>query len=80
MNCPSNSVLLRPALLPLNSHAVAAPRSCTGLTLTLLCLSVYQRALPALPFSIALGVSFYLTSRWLVESHLVPLVTHAVYY
>jgi len=51
-----------------------------GLGLTLACLSAYERALPALPFSIALGVSFYLLCLWVMEGHLVPLATRNVFY
>ena len=38
-----------------------------GLGGTLVLLSVYHQALPALPISIFLGVAFYAATRWLVE-------------
>ena len=44
-----------------------------GLGLTLICLAFLQRALPALPFSVALGVSFYFLTRLIVEPFVVPL-------
>jgi presenilin 1 len=44
-----------------------------GLGITLLCLAFYQRALPALPFSIALGVLFYFLTRLVLEPFIVPL-------
>ncbi|GLC33672.1 hypothetical protein PLESTM_000098800 [Pleodorina starrii] len=51
-----------------------------GLGLTLLCLAIYQKALPALPFSIALGVAFYFLTRLTLEPFLVPLSVHMTYY
>ncbi len=51
-----------------------------GLGLTLLCLAVFQKALPALPFSIALGVLFYFVTRLALEPFLVPLATNLTYY
>eukprot|EP00197_Chlamydomonas_leiostraca_P006643 CAMPEP_0202871830 /NCGR_PEP_ID=MMETSP1391-20130828/19793_1 /ASSEMBLY_ACC=CAM_ASM_000867 /TAXON_ID=1034604 /ORGANISM="Chlamydomonas leiostraca, Strain SAG 11-49" /LENGTH=664 /DNA_ID=CAMNT_0049552733 /DNA_START=53 /DNA_END=2047 /DNA_ORIENTATION=+ len=51
-----------------------------GLGLTLLCLAFYQRALPALPFSIALGMLFYFLTRLALEPFLVPLATQLVYF
>ncbi|KAK4252520.1 hypothetical protein QN277_014511 [Acacia crassicarpa] len=39
-----------------------------GLGITLMLLALYQRALPALPVSIMLGVSFYFLTRFLLES------------
>ncbi|KAI9070771.1 hypothetical protein K1719_047262 [Acacia pycnantha] len=38
-----------------------------GLGITLMLLALYQRALPALPVSITLGVSFYFLTRFLLE-------------
>jgi presenilin 1 len=51
-----------------------------GLGLTLLCLAVYQRALPALPFSIALGVTFYFATRETLEPYIVSMTSLYVYY
>jgi presenilin 1 len=51
-----------------------------GLGITLLCLAIYQRALPALPFSIALGVLFYFLTRLVLEPYLVPLSSSLTYY
>ncbi|KAG1671993.1 hypothetical protein FOA52_013366 [Chlamydomonas sp. UWO 241] len=51
-----------------------------GLGMTLACLMAYQKALPALPFSIALGVGFYLSSYYLMEGLVVPLATRCVYF
>ncbi|PNH07270.1 hypothetical protein TSOC_006277 [Tetrabaena socialis] len=51
-----------------------------GLGLTLLCLALFQKALPALPFSIVLGVAFYFLTRLTLEPFLIPLSTHLVFY
>ena len=51
-----------------------------GLGLTLLCLSVFQRALPALPFSIALGVLFYFLTRITLEPFLCEMTGHAAFF
>ncbi|EPS66348.1 hypothetical protein M569_08428, partial [Genlisea aurea] len=42
-----------------------------GLGITLLLLAAYRKALPALPFSVLLGVVFYLFSRFLLQVFLV---------
>ncbi|KAG6687067.1 hypothetical protein I3842_11G052200 [Carya illinoinensis] len=42
-----------------------------GLGITLALLALYQKALPALPVSIALGVLFYLLTRFLLEGFVV---------
>jgi presenilin 1 len=51
-----------------------------GLGLTLLCLAIYRRALPALPFSIALGVLFFFTTMLVTEQYVTPMVTHLTFY
>eukprot|EP00798_Chlamydomonas_sp_ICE-L_P013550 gene13550-19420_t len=51
-----------------------------GLGLTLLCLALFERALPALPFSIALGIMFYFLTRLVLEPLLVPMATNYVIY
>mmetsp|Transcript_33836 Transcript_33836/g.95787 ORF Transcript_33836/g.95787 Transcript_33836/m.95787 type:complete len:460 (-) Transcript_33836:1345-2724(-) len=51
-----------------------------GLGMTLLCLAVFQKALPALPFSIALGVVFYFLARAVLEPFVVPMVTNLVFF
>ena len=44
-----------------------------GLGITFLLLALHQRALPALPFSIALGVAFYFLARAFMEQMVVGL-------
>jgi presenilin 1 len=39
-----------------------------------------QKALPALPFSIMLGVMFYFLSRLVLEPVIVPMVTHLLFF
>lgn len=53
---------------------------CTGLGATLLLLAIQRHALPALPFSIALGVVFYFAARWALEPFLLPLTTQLLYF
>ncbi|KAG9458724.1 hypothetical protein H6P81_003232 [Aristolochia fimbriata] len=48
----------------------------SGLGCTLILLSVYRRALPALPISIALGVMFYFLTRLLMEPFVVGTSTN----
>ena len=42
-----------------------------GLGITFLLLALYQRALPALPFSIALGTIFYFATRFSLEQMII---------
>lgn len=51
-----------------------------GLGSTLILLTVWRRALPALPISITLGVIFYLLTRFIVDPFMVNLSTHYVYF
>ncbi|CAO2816994.1 unnamed protein product [Amaranthus hypochondriacus] len=48
----------------------------SGLACTLILLSVYHRALPALPISIALGITFYFLTRLLMEPFVVQISTN----
>ena len=48
--------------------------------MTLLLLAVAQKALPALPISIALGVSFYFTTRMLLEPFILPLSINLLFF
>jgi presenilin 1 len=50
-----------------------------GLGATLVGLSVYHSALPALPISIFLGVIFYLLTRVLIEPWIEIVLTVPVY-
>ncbi|XP_057514804.1 presenilin-like protein At2g29900 [Actinidia eriantha] len=47
-----------------------------GLGITLVLLAFYQKALPALPFSVMLGVLFYLLTRLLLEVFVVQCSVH----
>lgn len=47
-----------------------------GLGITLVLLAVYQKALPALPVSIMLGVLFYLLTRFFLETFVVQCSVH----
>ncbi|PRW59201.1 presenilin [Chlorella sorokiniana] len=51
-----------------------------GLGCTLLWLALARKALPALPISIALAVTFYFCSRFVIEPVLLPQVLELVYY
>ena len=64
-------------LLP-NTPASTSPAS--GLGCTLLWLAMARKALPALPISIVLAVTFYFLSRFVLEPILLPQVLELVYY
>ena len=51
-----------------------------GLGATLLLLALARKALPALPVSIALGVSFYFLARGVLEPFVLPLSVHLLYF
>lgn len=50
-----------------------------GLVMTLVCLGVYKKALPALPFSIALGICTYFMTRNAITPYSLTLSLNAVY-
>ncbi|KAF5831859.1 Presenilin-domain-containing protein [Dunaliella salina] len=51
-----------------------------GLGLTLIFLAISQHALPALPFSIAMGVMFYFFTRLVLEPFMVPMAMQLQFY
>jgi presenilin 1 len=51
----------------------------SGLGGTLILLSVYRSALPALPISIFLGVIFYLTTKVVIEPWAETIMTTPIY-
>jgi presenilin 1 len=51
-----------------------------GLGATLLMLAIAHKALPALPISIALAVSFYFISRFVMEPVILPMTLQLVYF
>ena len=55
------------ALYSFTAFCACALAVVAGMGLTLCLLAVYGKALPALPISIALGVVFYLTTRFIAE-------------
>eukprot|EP00300_Choanocystis_sp_HF-7_P026790 c3074_g1_i1.p3 GENE.c3074_g1_i1~~c3074_g1_i1.p3 ORF type:complete len:354 (+),score=84.89 c3074_g1_i1:101-1063(+) len=50
-----------------------------GLILTLFCLAIFKHALPALPFSIALGITFFFMTRNVITPFCLTLNVHGVY-
>jgi len=69
----------RAALYSFTTFAACTLVILTGLGSTLVLLSVYGKALPALPISIFLGVSFYLLTRILMEPWIETIFQHANY-
>ena len=51
----------------------------SGLAITLLCLAVFQKPLPALPISIGLGMVFYFCTSMLVDPLLKVLLEQQVF-
>lgn len=51
-----------------------------GLGTTLILLALFRKALPALPISIALGVTFYFLARIVLEPVVLPLSVHLLYF
>jgi presenilin 1 len=50
-----------------------------GLVSTLLLLSIYRKALPALPFSLLLGIVFYVLARFCLDPFVVAISTNMLY-
>lgn len=69
----------RPAQ-PCQVHLPASTSPASGLGCTLLWLAMARKALPALPISIVLAVTFYFLSRFVLEPILLPQVLELVYY
>lgn len=75
------SVLVgRAAMYDLMTATVAYLAIIAGLGATLLLLAVYQKALPALPVSIALGILSYFTARIALEPFALALSTRLVFF
>ena len=74
------SVLVsKAALSGFTSFAICVVVILTGLLGTLVLLSVYGKALPALPISIFLGVAFFFCSRELIEPWLLSMIRTPLY-
>lgn len=75
------SVLVgRAAMYDLMTATVAYLAIVSGLGMTLFLLAMYQKALPALPVSIALGTIMYFTSRIALEPFALALSTRLIFF
>lgn len=75
------SVLVgRAALYDLTTAVACYVAIIAGLGMTLLLLIMADKALPALPISIFLGIIFYFGSRALLEPFTLSLVTELLYF
>merc|ERR1719352_361868 len=74
------SVLVgRAAMYDMSTVAAAYLAIVAGLGATLLLLAVFQKALPALPISIAMGMLFYFVTRFLLEPFATSLAVSLVW-
>ena len=74
------SVLVgRAAMYDLSTVVASYLAIVAGLGATLLLLAVYQKALPALPISIALGMAFYFIPRFVLEPFTTSMSTSLVW-
>ena len=74
------SVLVgRAAMYDLSTVVASYLAIVAGLGATLLLLAVYQKALPALPISIALGMAFYFITRFVLEPFTTSMSTSLVW-
>lgn len=70
----------RAAMYDLLTSFVSYLAIIAGLGCTLLLLAVHQKALPALPISIALGCVAYAAARWVLEPLVLSLTTRLVFF
>lgn len=75
------SVLVgRAAMYDMLSAFAAYLAIIAGLGMTLILLALARKALPALPISIVLGVSFYFLARFLLEPFVLNLSLNLLYF
>ena len=53
--------------------------SVQGLFFTMICLAIFRKALPALPFSIALGMAFFFLTRFFFMPYILWLGVESVF-